>query len=123
MVVDVLDFISKPSLSPDNEICTLHIFAGSKATMGTLVNVPRFITAPFMKLFWTGEEIDMTYEEESEPVLAFQVEFNEEHGWFCECEKCGTKFFKTWEEAEKWAEDWWENNWKTVLPDNLIKEE
>lgn len=123
MVVDVLDFISKPSLSPDNEICTLHIFAGSKATMGTLVNVPRFLTAPFFRLFSTNEEVDMVFENETnDPPLAFQVEYDEEHGWFCECEKCGTKLFKTWEEAEKYANIWWETHWKEVLPENVLQE-
>jgi len=69
------------------------------------------------------EEIDMEQNVEEDPQLIFQPHFNEEHGFCCECEKCGTKFFKTWEEADSWASQWWERHWKEVLPDNLMQGE
>jgi intein/homing endonuclease len=69
------------------------------------------------------EEIDMESEIEGDPPLIFQPYYIEEHGFCCECEKCGTKFFKTWEEADLMASQWWEKHWKEVLPDNLMQGE
>jgi hypothetical protein len=120
-VVDVLDFISKPSLTSDEEMCRLDIFAGSKASAATLLNSPRFITAPFKKLYDTLEEIDMENDAGTEMKIIFQPNYNEEHGYCCECEQCGTKFFKTWEEADKAASDWWDNNWKTVFEPEMLE--
>jgi hypothetical protein len=121
LVVDVLDFISKPSMTPDNTLCRLDIFAGSKASSATLINSPRFITAPFMMLFDTNEQIDMEEFIEGDPPIIFQANFNEEHGYCCQCEKCGTKFFKTWEEATLYGSEWWEKNWRTVFDETYLR--
>jgi len=122
-VVQVLDFISKPSLTPDNSLCRLDIFAGAKASAATLINSPRFWTQPFMQMYMSEEEIDMEQEILEDPPLIFQPYYIEEHGFCCECEKCGTKFFKSWEEADAFSSAWWEKHWKEVLPDNLMQGE
>jgi hypothetical protein len=121
-VVDVLDFISKPSLSPDEDMMRLDIFMGSKATAGTFMNAPRFITAPFMKLYESFEEVDMELEDNSEIPIIFQPYYNHKHGFCCECKECGTKFFKTYEEAERFAIAWWEKHWMEVFPPELLRD-
>ncbi|MFQ6119451.1 MAG: hypothetical protein ACE5KE_06150, partial [Methanosarcinales archaeon] len=50
-VVDVLDFISKPTMTSDDKLCRLDIFMGSKASPATHINSPRFYTEPYMKCF------------------------------------------------------------------------
>jgi hypothetical protein len=120
-VVDVLDFISKPSLTPEEDMMRLDIFMGNKATAGTFMNAPRFITAPFMKLYESFEEVDMELEDDSEIPIIFQPNYNHEHGFCCQCKECGTKFFKTYEEAENYAIRWWEKNWQTVFPPELLR--
>jgi hypothetical protein len=48
--------------------------------------------------------------------IIFQAEYNKEHGYWCQCEKCGTKFFEKWEDADKYAEDYW----KKLAPTQII---
>jgi len=121
LVVDVLDFISKPTLTPDNALCRLDIFAGAKASAATLVNSVRFWTYPFMNMFSSEEEIDLESVVEGDPPLIFQPYFNEEHGFCCECEECGTKFFKDWAACDLWATQWWETHWKEVFDEKLLQ--
>jgi len=121
LVVDVLDFISKPTLTPDNALCRLDIFAGAKASAASLVNSVRFWTYPFMKCYDDEEEVDLEPVVEGDPRLIFQPNFNREHGYCCECEECGTKFFKDWAACDLWATQWWETHWKEVFDESLLQ--
>ena len=65
-------------------------------------------------MYATEEEVEMTQEEgkEMSQKIIFQPEYNKEHGFRCECSQCGTKYFKTWEEADTYAEEYWKMNKK-----------
>lgn len=64
-VVDVLDFVSKPSMTADEGILRLDIFMGSKASPATHIKSPRFVTEPFMNLYHsiTGDQDIFFYDD------------------------------------------------------------
>jgi hypothetical protein len=73
-------------------------------------------------MYDTLEEIDMELEDETDVPIIFQSHFNPEHKYLCTCKECGTKFFKTWEDAEAHAIKWWEKHWMEVFPPELLRE-
>jgi hypothetical protein len=118
-VRSVLDFVSNPQMGADDGSCLINIFVGNKASAQTHMKTVRFITRPFFGMYDTEEEIDMDFESDitaEEPKLAFQPYYNKEHGYHCECDECGTKFFKDWLSADLYAEAWWNKNVLTVFP-------
>ena len=77
-----------------------------------------YFTEPIFQCYDTDEEVEMV-DDVKDPVglpskIIFQANYNPEHGYLCECEECGTKFFKSYEEADAYAEKWWEENMKDV---------
>lgn len=61
------------------------------------------------------DEIVNTQDESNEPpIIAFQQHYNKEHGYFCECKECGTKFFETFDKAEEYANVWYKKNFTTL---------
>jgi hypothetical protein len=119
-VRSVLDFVSSPQMGVDDGSCLINIFVGNKASAQTHMKTVRFITKPFFNMYDTDEIIDMDFDSEGngdkEPLLIFQPYYNKEHGYLCECEECGTKFFKDWSEADSFSEAWWNKNVLTVFP-------
>jgi hypothetical protein len=67
-----------------------------------------FLTDMAFQLFDTKEEISEMEEESKEPMkIIFQSNFIRDHGYLCQCEECGTKFFNTFEEADAHSEKYW----------------
>lgn len=123
-VRSVLDFVASPQMGADDGSCLINIFVGNKASAQSHMKTVRFITRPFFSCYDTNEQIDMEFEEgteeHKEPLLIFQPHYIKEHGYLCECEECGTQFFKDWESADKAAEAWWNKNVLKVFPNMRV---
>ena len=57
---------------------------------------------------------DIKNPEKTKEQYIFQPHFNPEHGYRCECEECGTKYFDTWQKADEYAREWWTKNMKDI---------
>jgi len=108
-VRNVIDFTAYPMLNPNETLCKLLIFRGTKGNAGSFMREILFRTELVFKMYDTREIVDMKEESDKEIKIVFQPNYNKEHGYLCTCEECGTKFFKTWEEADKYAEQYWIN--------------
>ena len=102
----IVDFMAYPVLNPQETICMLSIFKGSTSSKHHLKTI-YFKTELPMMMYDTDEIVDMKEKSEDEMQIRFQVNFNKEHGHFCTCDECGGRVFKTWEEAEKVANEYW----------------
>ena len=109
----VTDFTATPLLNAQETNCKILIFTGGYPKKESYMKSFYFKTPIIFDMFDTEYEIDMKDEgEDVEPKIIFQTNFNKEHGHFCKCKECGTKYFKTWEEADKYAENYWIENQK-----------
>jgi hypothetical protein len=64
-----------------------------------------------VKLMYDSNEEVKTEEESKETLRAcFQESFDPKHGYLCECDDCGTKFFDKWEDCEKHASAYYKKN-------------
>lgn len=127
----VIDFTSYPVMNAGESVCKIMIFRTGFPKEHHYMKTVYFKTGLVFDMFDTEEEIAMkSVREDMEsggeldgmtkkeivdivkartPVMkiVFQENYNKEHGYWCTCEECGTKFFDTWGEADRYAEDYW----------------
>ena len=106
-VRSITDFTAYPLLNPDETICKLVIFKGGSSTSGQYLKTIYYRTDIPMSCYNTNEIVDMKDESDKPLEIRFQENFNPEHGNFCSCEECKGQVFKTWEDAEKVANEYW----------------
>jgi hypothetical protein len=102
---EITDFVAYPVLNARNTTCMLSIFRGSSKTKALLKTI-YFKTEPIFELYDTNEIVDMV-DEGLKSEIRFQENRTDGHPRFCECEKCGGIKFKSWEEAEEYANEYW----------------
>lgn len=106
----VMDFTAYPIMNKDETIVKILIFRGSKGKKEHYLKSVYFRTTFQFDRYETNEEVDMT-EESAEPLRpVFQESYNKEHGYLCNCEKCKTQYFETWEQADKYGENFWKKH-------------
>lgn len=114
----VLDFSASPVLNRNETVMKVLIFRTGFPTNQNYMKSFYFYTEPVMGFYDTDQEVkmidDMAEPVKKQPPIIFQPNFDPEHGYCCQCERCGTMFFDTWEEADKYAEQWWEDNMKDI---------
>jgi len=112
----IMDFTAYPILNATESICKVVVFRTGYPKAGTYMKTFYFRTPLIFECYDTNEEIE-PWEDDAEfkELIVFQPNFNPEHGYLCECEKCGTKLFKSWEEADKYAESYWRKAFRTKL--------
>jgi hypothetical protein len=104
----VLDFTARPVMNVNETVCKLLIFRSGFPSAHNYMKTIYFLTDMAFQLFDTKEEISEMEEESKEPMrIMFQSNFNRDHGYLCQCEECGTKFFNTFEEADAYSEKYW----------------
>jgi len=107
----VLDFTFYPMMNRDETICKLLVFRGGFVKNANYMKTLYYKTPLIKMMYDTNEEIEMMQKvpEEDEknkvelPKWVFQENYNQEHGYFCECDECKTKWFNTWKEADDYA--------------------
>jgi len=99
----IVDFISYPIMSPNEDFVKALIFRGSKANNGSFMKQIYFKTELFMTMYRTEEEIEMEEESKTPLRFCFQVDKDSE-----------PQYFDTWEEADKAGEQWWTENYETL---------
>lgn len=107
----VLDFTFYPMLNRMETVCKLLVFRGGYVKNSNYMKTLYYKTELIKQVYDTNEEVEMMGNTELDdtkddkeiimPKWCFQENFNREHGYFCECDECGTKFFDTWEESDK----------------------
>jgi hypothetical protein len=132
----IQDFTAYPMLNTNQTVCKVVIFRTGYPKEHHYMKTVYYKTGLVFNMFDTYEEINMKsmaeeMKSETEELsrrekemvvmanlppmkIVFQAEYNKEHGYWCQCEKCGTKFFMSWEEADKYAEKYW-GKMKVVL--------
>jgi len=118
----VQDFTAYPILNRTETFCKVTIFRTGYPKEANYMKTIYFDTAIPMQCYDTDEEVDMVDDLKDEvrkpPQLMFQEKYNPEHGYGCQCEECKTKFFKTWEEADKYGEEYWKKKFHEILKEN-----
>lgn len=112
----VQDFTGYPYMNRTETATKLLIFRSGYPKEEHLLRTFYFKNPLVFDLYNTNEEILMEEKSDKEPLIVFQENFNEEHGYWCQCEECGTRFFDTWEEAEAYGLNYWNKNYKKLLP-------
>lgn len=107
----VQDFSAYPMLNRQETIAKVAIFRTGYAKAGTFMKHFYYKADVTMSFFDTDEEIDMVDESKEPMQLIFQENYNQEHGYLCDCNECGTKLFDNWEEADKYANDYWKKQY------------
>jgi hypothetical protein len=110
----IIDFCSYPILNRDESVLKILIFRGNRGRKENYLKSVYFRTSFIHERYDTNEEVEMEVESGEQPKIVFQAKFNPEHGYCCECDECGTKFFKTWEEADRWAEMFWKQHQREI---------
>jgi hypothetical protein len=94
------------------------VFRGGYVKSQHYMKTIYYRTELIKNLYDTEEELEMEIYDETakvpEPKIIWQENFNKEHGYLCECKECGTKIFKTWEEADAYANAYWQKNLNTI---------
>jgi hypothetical protein len=108
----VTDFTAYPLLNRGESITKVAIFRTGYPKAGTFMKYFYYKAETVKNLYDTNEEIDMVEESKEPMLLIFQENFNREHGYLCQCPTCGTKFFDNWEEADKYASEYWKKMWE-----------
>jgi hypothetical protein len=127
----VIDFTAYPLLNVGESQCKIMIFRTGFPKEHHYMKTIYFKSGIVFEMFDTDEEITMSSVREllesqeelsdltkSEALavvqaktpdmkIVFQENYNKGHGYWCECPDCKTVFFNTWEEADKFAEDFW----------------
>ena len=99
----IVDFLSYPIMSPNEDFVKALIFRGSKANNGSFMKQIYFKTELFYQMYDTNEEIEMEEESKTPLRFCFQVDKDSE-----------PEYFNTWEEADARAEAWWTENYSTL---------
>lgn len=99
----IVDFMAYPIMNPDETVVKAIIFRGSKANNGAYMKTLYFQTKLFYEMYETEEEIEM--EETSTTPVRF---------CFQESKTSSPQYFDTWEKADKVAEKYWTENFKTL---------
>lgn len=112
----VTDFTALPILNADETVCKVIIFRTGYPKDANRMKTFYFKTGLVFNMFDTDEEIDMLEEDPNseEQIIVFQENYDEKHGYWCQCPSCKTMFFKTWEEADKYAENYWKEKIKDL---------
>lgn len=119
----VLDFTFYPMLNREETVCKLLVFRGGYVKNSNYMKTLYYKTPIIHSVYDTNEEVEMMGKVELEdgeeknvtlPKWCFQENFNREHGYMCECDECGTKFFDTWEDADKYASDFYKKHLATI---------
>ena len=136
----VQDFTAIPVLNRLETVCRLAIFRTGYPKAKNLMKTVYFYTQDhpiyigeygarilnFMRMYDTDEEVDMEDDSKNPvakpPRLIFQPNYNPAHGYECDCEECGTKYFERWEDADKYAEEYWKKKIDEYLK-SLSKEQ
>ena len=110
----VIDFTALPILNSTETICKVLVFRSGYPKEGMRLKTFYFRTKPIFECFNTDEEVDMSAEDDNvnDMKIVFQENFNPQHGYWCQCEKCGTKFFDTWEQADEYGLNYWKKKAK-----------
>jgi len=107
----IMDFSAYPMLTTNENVCKVLIFRGGYPKRESFMKSFYFKTNIIFNLYETDEEIDTEDEIKiPEQTIVFQENYLKEHGFWCKCNFCNTRFFKTWEEADKFSEKWWLKN-------------
>jgi hypothetical protein len=113
----VQDFTSYPILNPAESICKVVVFRTGFPNAGTYMKTFYFKTNLIFTLYDTNEEIQPLQDGEGMAIderIIFQPEHEKDHDYLCGCEKCGTKLFEKWEDADKYAEEYWRQRIKLL---------
>jgi hypothetical protein len=119
----VLDFTFYPMLNRDDSVIKLLVFRGGYVKNPNYMKTLYYKTELIRQTYDTLEEITMMEkaevegEEEKPPTLnkwCFQENFIREHGYMCECDKCGTKFFDKWEDCDEYASAFYKKHIATI---------
>lgn len=114
----VLDFTFYPVLNREETVMKVMVFRGGYVKQQHYMKTIYYRTAMMKLLYWTDEEVWMDdYDENAQaeiPKIIFQENYNEKHGFCCQCKDCRTVFFETWEEADKYANAYYQKNIENV---------
>jgi hypothetical protein len=119
----VLDFTFYPMLNRDDSVIKLLVFRGGYVKNQNYMKTLYYKTELIKMLYDTNEEVAMADNVEIEgeeekpatlPKWCFQENFIREHGYMCECDKCGTKFFDKWEDCDAHAAAFYKKHMATI---------
>lgn len=99
----VMDFTSYPIMNSGETVCKVNIFRTGFPKEGTYMKTFYYKTPEVFNMYDTDEEIDMTENEAGDLPIIFQ-----------ESKDTEPINFETWEEADKYAEQWWVQNKKII---------
>lgn len=101
----IIDFTAYPILNRPETLCKILIFRTGFPREDSLMKTFYFKTDLVFEMFDTNEEIHMETECGEEPKIIFQESID-----------TPPKFFDTWEDANKYGEEYWEKNYKKLAP-------
>jgi hypothetical protein len=101
----VQDFTSYPIMNANESVCKCVIFRTGYPSSGTYMKTFYYKTELFKTFYDHREEIQPIKEIDDSPnhVVVFQEEQNKE-----------PVIFETWEEADKYAEKYWQERWRDL---------
>lgn len=97
----ILDFVATPVLNTNESMCWVNVYRTGNPKPELYLKTFRFKTAPIFQFYTTDEEVDMDDDESNCP-LPKPI--------FQESEDAEPIFFDSWEEADKYAEQYWVKN-------------
>lgn len=97
----IIDFTAYPILNRPETICKILIFRTGFPREDSLMKTFYFKTPLVFEMFDTNEEIHMEMDSEDESKIIFQESIDSP-----------PKFFDNWEDCNKYAEEYWEENYK-----------
>lgn len=105
---DITDITSYPQLNMNESGCRVLVFNGGYVrNMSGYSTKYYFVTKPIFDLYDTDEIVEMPDSTNEQMKIVFQENFIRDHGYFCQCEHCNTKFFDDWLSAENYADAYW----------------
>jgi intein/homing endonuclease len=106
----VLDFTFYPMMNREETVCKVLIFRTGYVKPQHYMKTMYFKTPLMYLCYDTNEEVHTEEESKEKLVPCFQESFNRKHGYCCECDECKTRFFQTYEDAEKVASAFYQKN-------------
>jgi intein/homing endonuclease len=99
----VMDFTAYPLLNPLETICKVSIFRSGFPNQANYLKTFYFKTGLVFTLYDHREEIQLIKENDEDAIIVFQ-----------ESPESKPKFFDTWEQADKFGEEFWQKIYKTT---------
>jgi hypothetical protein len=106
----VLDFTFYPMMNRQETVIKCLIFRTGYVKPQHYMKTMYFKTPLMYRAFDTNEEVNTEEESKEKLTPCFQESFNRKHGYCCECDECKTRFFQTYEDAEKVASAYYQKN-------------